>query len=108
MPARSADNGVWMAVSSLGCPHGVWDSGGTCAGEMYPEGTRHSTSSIRSYEKDDENGMIVVTADLSRKWSPHYWGGPMMSSPGGRRVRHTMIDYVEDEIAREVKRWWEE
>ena len=75
---------------------------------MYDEGTRCSETSIRSYEKDDENGMIVVTADLSRKWSPHYWGGPMMSSPGGRRVRHTMIDYVEDEIAREVKRWWEE
>ena len=40
MPARASDNGLAIAVSSLNCPAGVWDSGGNQAGESKPEETR--------------------------------------------------------------------
>ena len=108
MPARAADNGLWIAVSSLGGPAGVWDPGGNRAGEAEPEDTRCAPNSLRYFEKDDALGMIVATFDLSRQPSPHYWGGPMLSAPGGRRVRQTWMVSLEDEIAREAKRWWEE
>jgi len=108
MPARAADNGVWIGVSSLGGPAGVWDSGGARAGEMYPENTRHCRSSVLAYEEDRELGMVVATIDLSRKYSPHWWGGPMRSAPGGRHCRQTLIEPVEEQIAREVRRWWDE
>ena len=108
MPARAADNGVWIAVSSLNCPAGVWDPGGVCAGEMEPNPTRHSPSSIRACERDETGRMLVATVDLSRRYSPHWWGGPMRSAPGGRRVRQTVIAPFEPEIAREAQRWCEE
>jgi len=87
MPARAADSGIWIAVSSLNCPAGVWDSGGACAGEEEPNSTRYVVSSFREFEKDDEMRMLIVTVDLSRRYSPHWWGGPMRSAPGGRRLR---------------------
>jgi len=107
MPARTSDNGVWMAVSSLNCPAGVWDSGGACAGEDNPDPTRYVVSSIHEFEKDDDQRMLIAAVDLSRRYSPHWWGGPMRSAPGGRRLRQTLIDPIEEEIAREAKRWWE-
>ena len=58
MPARAADNGVWIAVSSLNSPAGVWDSSGACAGEEESNPTRYVVSSIREFEKDDEWQMI--------------------------------------------------
>ena len=38
-----------------------------------------------------------------KKSSPHYWGGPMLSAPGGHRVRATAPYYLEDEISREAQ-----
>jgi predicted amidohydrolase len=108
MPARTADNGVCIAVSSLNCPAGIWDSGGAMAGEEQPEPTRFAPSIISGFEKDEANHMIISTLDLSRKPSPHWWGGPMLSAPGGRRCRQTLIVPIEDEIAKEAKRWWKE
>jgi len=108
MPARAADNGVWVAVSSLGGPAGVWDPGGNRAGELEPEATRSAPNTIRYCEKDDALGMLMATLDLSRQPSPHSWGGPMLSAPGGRRVRATWMAPLEDEIAREARRWWME
>jgi predicted amidohydrolase len=105
MPARAADNGVWMAVSSLNCAAGVWDPGGAEAGEKIAARDRSSPSSIRGFEKDDAARLIVATVDLSRQPSPHYWGGPMRSAPGGRRVRQTLMVPIEDEIAREARQW---
>jgi len=105
MPARAADNGVWIAVSSENCPPGVWDSGGAMAGEKSPSPTRYVESSISDYERDEKKKILIVTVDLSRRFSPHWWGGPMLSAPGGRRVRQTNIVPIEDEIAREAKRW---
>ena len=106
MPARAADNGVWLAVSSENCPAGIWDSAGARAGEKAPDPTRYATSSIKDVEKDDAYRLLTATLDLSRRWSPHYWGGPMLSAPGGRRLRQTRIMPLEDELVREAKRWW--
>lgn len=107
MPARAADNGVWFAVSSLNCPAGVWDPSGACAGEAEPNPTRYVATSIQGFEKDEDGRMLIATVDLSRRNSPHWWGGPMRSAPGGRRLRQTLIVPIEEEIAREAKRWWE-
>jgi hypothetical protein len=105
MPARAADNGVWMVVSSLDGPAGVWDPGGHCAGEMYADPTLFGPCSIRAYEKDDALRMVTATVDLSVRPSPHYWGGPLRSAPGGRRCRQTLIEPIEEEIARQARRW---
>ena len=108
MPARAADNGVWLATSSLNCPAGVWDPGGTQAGELAAEPTRYAASSFRAFERDEEMRMLVAAADLSQHYSPHWWGGPLLSAPGGRRVRQTLIQPIESEIATEAARWWED
>jgi len=108
MPARASDNGVWIAVSSLNCPAGIWDSGGNRAGEEQPEATIYVPSSIVDYEKDDSVRIITATVDISKRLSPHWWGGPMRSAPGGRRCRQTLIVPIEEEIAKEAKRWWKE
>lgn len=107
MPARAADNGIWLATSSLNCPAGVWDPGGTRAGELAAEPTRFAASSICAYERDERLRMVIAAVDLSRGVSPHWWGGPMLSAPGSRRVRQTLIDPIEDEVAREARRWWQ-
>lgn len=106
MPARASDNGLAIAVSSLNCPAGVWDSGGSQAGESKPEETRYAPQgAIKSYEKLDDLRMVLATIDLSKKPSPHYWGGPMLSAPGPRRVRQTWRVPLEGEIEREARRW---
>jgi predicted amidohydrolase len=106
MPARASDNGLAIAVSSLNCPAGVWDSGGNQAGESKPEETRYAPQgAITSYEKLDDLRMVLATIDLSKKPSPHYWGGPMLSAPGPRRVRQTWRVPLESEIEREARRW---
>jgi predicted amidohydrolase len=107
MHARAADNGVVIAASS-GSPCGVWDSGGNQADSGSQDETRCAPTSILGFEKEDEQKMQIVTVDLSKRPSPHSWGGPMLSAPGGRRVRATGPLHLEDEIAREAKRWWEE
>ncbi len=106
MPARASDNGVWIAVSSLNHPAGVWDSGGARAGEPAPSPTRDCRSSIVEFHQDPRLHMIVATVDLSIRYSPAWHGGPMESAPGGRRVRGTRMEALEDELAREVRRWW--
>jgi len=107
MPARAADNGVWIAAAS-GETSGIWDSGGAQAGNISADASRHCDTSVLAYEKDDAHCMITATVDLSRQYSPHNWGGPMASAPGGRRVRQTVMDHIEDKIAAESKRWLDE
>jgi predicted amidohydrolase len=108
MPARAADNGVWIAVSSLNCPAGVWDPAGACAGELDANPTRYAPSSVLAFERDERHRMLIATVDLSRRYSPAWWGGPMRSAPGGRRLRQTLITPIEEQIAREAERWWED
>jgi hypothetical protein len=84
----------------------VWDSGGNQAGESKPEETRYAPQgAITSYEKLDDLRMVLATIDQSKKPSPHYWGGPMLSAPGPRRVRQTWRVPLEGEIEREARRW---
>jgi predicted amidohydrolase len=105
MPARAADNGVWLATSSTDCPAGVWDPSGAQAGEMTPEPTRFAACSFQGVERYENQHLLVATIDMSRRYSPHWWGGPMLSAPGGRRVRQTSIQPIEEEIAAEAARW---
>lgn len=107
MHARAADNGVVIAASS-NSPCGVWDGGGNQADGQSTDPTRSAPTAITAFEKDDARKMQIVTVDLSKRPSPAYWGGPMLSAPGGRRVRTTSPVYLEDEIARQVRRWWKE
>lgn len=106
MPARTSDNGLWIAASSLVCEAGVWDSGGARAGEATPSATRYVGSSIRSYSFDPQFNMAIAHIDLSQRYSPHWWGGPMNSAPGGRRVRRTSIEPVEPQLERAERQWW--
>ena len=105
MYARSADNGVVVAASSANSPLGVWDAGGNRAGVTGDDPSRYAPTQIVAFEENKEQKMQFVTVDLSIEASPHYWGGPMLSAPGGRRVRATGNFYLEDEIAREVRKW---
>ena len=107
MHARSADNGVFVAVSSENTPAGVWDSGGNQAGEEKPDPTRYAPNAILNFQKDEAARYLLVTVDLSKKPSPHYWGGPMLSAPGGRRCRRTWVEPFDAEIARQEHTWAE-
>jgi len=102
MPARAADNGLWIAVSSLNCPAGIWDSSGARGGEQVTSPTRYAPVTIRSYHFDHRIGMAIGKMDLSRKFSPHWWGGPMRSAPGGRLTRRTNLGGMEQAIAEAV------
>ena len=105
MPARAADNGVWIGASSLEDPAGVWDSSGARAGATNEDPTRNCPTSILGYEKDEANFLILAAIDLSQRWSPHWWGGPMRSAPANRRVRQTTAKCLTEEISRLEKHW---
>jgi predicted amidohydrolase len=110
--ARAADNCIRIVSSSLDNDCGIWDTSGadvTCPG-MDP--TRHSkcdsTFSDVLVEQFGEIKIVSAIMDLSKSPSPHNWGGPMMSAPGGRRNRREQRKLLYDEIQQEVNRWWEE
>ena len=107
MHARSADNDVFIAVSSLSNPAGVWDSAGHQAGEDRPDPTCAAPSSILSFQSDQSVRLFLATVDLAKKTSPANWGGPMRSAPGGRRCRETCMVPLEADIALEARRWLE-
>jgi predicted amidohydrolase len=104
--ARSADNGVFIAVSSGNNPAGVWDSGGNQAGEERPDPTCCAPSAIVNFQKDEAKRLFVATVDFSKRVSPAWWGGPMRSAPGGRRCRETCIEALEHQIGVEAQRWF--
>jgi predicted amidohydrolase len=91
MPARAADNGVCIAASSLLHPAGIWGSSGERAGETVTPDSRESPSAIQSAEHDCASGLLVATVDLSKKYSPHWKGGPMASAPAARDGRVTSL-----------------
>ena len=105
MHARAADNGVVVAVTSTDGPAGVWDAGGHRADGGSTDSSRRGPTQIVAFEESDDKRAQFVTVDLSIEASPHYWGGPMLSAPGGRRVRATGNFYAEDEIQQEIRRW---
>ena len=105
MHARAADNGVVVAVTSSDGPCGVWDAGGHRADGGSTDSSRRGPTQIIAFEESPDKTAQFVTVDLSIEASPHYWGGPMLSAPGGRRVRATGNFYLEDAIQQEVRRW---
>ncbi|MEI6511830.1 MAG: carbon-nitrogen hydrolase family protein [bacterium] len=108
MHARAADNGVWIAASSLDTRAGIWDSSGIQAGEFTRDPSHWTETSIIAFERDERNCMLIATLDLNQHYSPHYAGGPMWSAPGGRRCRQTIIEPLEEQIVTEARRWLEE
>jgi len=112
MPARSADNCVRFVVSSLGSGHGIWDTTGTEVTDPNPPPTCHPNHP-KTYRKVRSRNvgnieMLIATLDLSESPSPHNWGGPVLSAPGGRRNRREQRRLLYEEIQNEVERWWEE
>jgi predicted amidohydrolase len=106
MPARAADNGVYLAASSLNDAAGIWDASGARAGDKSPDPSRGAPSAISDYQMDEQNRIIVATVDLSSRYSPAWHGGPMHSAPGARRVRQSLIRPLEGDVAREAAQWW--
>jgi predicted amidohydrolase len=113
MPARAADNCVHIVASSQDkrCPCGIWDSAGrdvTCPEGDMPVGLdRRAFSRVRSRTVGEVH-TITATLDLSQRLSPHWWGGPMLAAPGGRRNRRDQKRLLYEDIRREVERWWDE
>ena len=110
MPARAADNCVRVVVSSWG-PCGIWDTTGTDISAPEPE-TTCSPNHPKTFRKVrtrkvGQTEMLTATLDLSESPSPHNWGGPFLSAPGGRRNRRDQTRLLYDEIRQEVERWWE-
>jgi predicted amidohydrolase len=102
MPARAADNGVRIVASSLGSGNGIWDTTGTEVTQTEPSATCHpgcppAHSEVRK-RKIGKIEMLVATLDLAVSPSPHNWGGPMMSAPGGRRNRRDQLGLLNLEI----------
>ena len=84
MPARAADNGVCVVASSLYNSAGVWESSGHRAGDENPKSSRESPSAVLSFEQHPADGLLLAAVDLSKQYSPHWKGGPMMSAPALR------------------------
>jgi len=112
MPARSGDNGTRVVASSEYMKAGIWDTSGR-------EVTRPDVDTTLSPNcKDSFNDVvqrkigpievIEATFDLTKCPSPHNWGGPMLSAPGGRRNRRDQKKLLFNEIEQEVLRWWDE
>ena len=68
-------------------PASVWDSSGARAGEMESVSSSLSPTSILESRLSLVDRMLIATIDLSRKYSPHWNGGPLMSAPAGRTAR---------------------
>ena len=108
MPARAADNGVRVVASSLDSGYGIWDTTGSEVTRAKRPPTCHcklpsvfSRVRTRKFKKIE---MLIATLDLSRSPSPHNWGGPMLSAPGGRRSRRDQTQLLYEEIQCEVER----
>jgi predicted amidohydrolase len=108
MPARAADNRARFVVSSLEGPAGIWDTAGrdvqapeadpTCCANQdgtFLEVRERAVGRIR---------VLAATFDLSRSPSPHNWGGPMLSAPGGKRNRRDQLRPLYRDIAEELSR----
>jgi predicted amidohydrolase len=109
MPARAADNGVRIIASSLGSPAGIWDTSGAEARNPNADGTRHANceNTFSDFRQEEVLGINILFAnfDLDKSPSPHNWGGPMRSAPGGRRNRREQKNLLLKEIQSEIEKW---
>ena len=114
MPARAADNGVRIAASSLNCREGIWDTAGRDVTEPELDATTYANCPPRltaeriRHRALGKIRLLAATLRLDQSPSPHNWGGPMLSAPGGRRNRREQIRLLHRDIADEIDRWWDE
>jgi predicted amidohydrolase len=108
MPARAADNGVRFVASSLYGSPGMWDTAGrdVQAPDLDPScyAKEEGTFSDPHTTMVGKIRLVSATFDLSRSPSPHNWGGPLRSAPGGRRNRRDQRSLLYREIE-EAVRW---
>lgn len=108
IPARAADNGVRVVCSSMYGRNGVWDTSGADveAPELDPTRFAGEARTFKDVvrEKVAHIDVLAVTLDLNQSPSPHNWGGPMMSAPGGRRNRREQKRLLYDDIQAEMRR----
>ncbi|MFC5653790.1 carbon-nitrogen hydrolase family protein [Paenibacillus solisilvae] len=109
MPARASDNCIRIVASSLGSPLGIWDTSGAEVRSPDADLTRHANcdTTFSDVHQDEFSGIKILfaTLDLSQSPSPHNWGGPMKSAPGGRRNRREQKDLLLDEIKTHINNW---
>jgi predicted amidohydrolase len=112
MPARAADNCVRIVASSSDARCSIWDTSGIDVTNPNADPTCHSncegTFSDVIYKKVENVEIIIATLDLNQFPSPHNWGGPLRSAPGGRRNRREQKNVLCDQIKAEYERWWQE
>lgn len=109
MPARAADNCVRFVVSSLDCDIGIWDTSGAEVTNPDIDPTRFANcdgtfNDVKIRYMEDVK-ILFATLDLSHSPSPHNWGGPMKSAPGGRRNRREQKRLLQDDIKDEICQW---
>ena len=109
MPARANDNCTRMATSSMGCRVSFWDTAGrdvfapdaeetVCAGA---DDTFEDAVIDNGYENAE---IRWATFNFNSNPSAHNWGGPMLSSPGGRRCRGDQRKLIQSQIEEELNR----
>lgn len=110
MPARAADNCVRIIASSSHDRCSIWDTAGVDVLNPNADPSCHSKCDDTFNDvicKTIENVEIVIaTLDLSKSPSPHNWGGPLLSAPGGRRNRREQKQFLWDQIKAESECWW--
>jgi predicted amidohydrolase len=108
IPARAADNCVRIIASSLGSPMGMWDTSGAEVRNPNADPTRFANCEntfCDVYEKEVLGiKILIATFDLNVSPSPHNWGGPMRSAPGGRRNRREQKKLLINEIRSEIEK----
>ena len=109
IPARAADNGVRFVISVLEDSYGIFDTAGRDVADPDKDPTvRTSGKTFKDVRAFDAGGihMLCASLDLNCNISPHYNGGKMKESPGGKRNRDEQVLYLEDMIKAEKERWW--
>jgi hypothetical protein len=105
MPARAADNGVWIAAASQGTAASVWDPSGASCEELnmfvfIATSFNKSRNSMRSSSRRAPISILsctainpyvkVATISMDIVYHPHWYGtgdGAFRSSPGSNKVR---------------------
>jgi predicted amidohydrolase len=108
MPARAADNGVRVVASSLYGAPGVWDTAGRDVQAPLLDASCHAREEGTFADPAETMvgaiRLLTVTLDFARSPSPHNWGGPLLSAPGGRRNRRDQRALLFDELEKETRR----
>lgn len=108
IPARASDNCVRIVASSLGSPMGMWDTSGAEVQNPNADPTRFANceNTFSDVYEAEVCGVKILfaTFDLNVSPSPHNWGGPMRSAPGGRRNRREQKRLLLEEIQSEIVR----